>query len=72
MRSITRRMRTRLPTCRSIGLGIFFANAVPTATFPPQPSEAGMPDRFDGVMATYNAKAARGISAVRIFPRTVR
>jgi hypothetical protein len=27
-----------------------------------------MPDRFDGVIAPYNAKAARGISAVRIFP----
>jgi hypothetical protein len=29
----------------------FFTNFVPTATLPPEPSEAGMPERFDGVIA---------------------
>jgi hypothetical protein len=68
---MTRRMRTRLPTCRSIGLGIFFTSVVPTATPPPQPSEAGMAERFDGVMAPYNAKAAPGLSAVGIFTGSI-
>jgi hypothetical protein len=68
---MTRRIRTRLPTRRPIGLRIFFTNFVPIATVPPCLLEGGMPERFDGVIAPYDAKAAWGISAVRIFPGSV-
>ncbi len=44
-------------------VGYFFTYVVPTASPPPQQLESGLPERFDGVMAPYNEKAARGISA---------
>ena len=54
MLSIIRRIRTRLPTCLSIGLGISFA----TVTFPVSPAHAA-PERTIGAGKSTRQRIAR-------------